>query len=102
MRESYPVNFELEVSWYEEDPTRFGTDIPSPTIRNVKVNVYVLHKYFNETYDNFQMAGKGQKMYLLRWGKSGTWVEEEKLKDSIFELDEQVDSNVLIPNDYYI
>ena len=48
------------------------------------------------------MAGKGQKMYLLRWGKSGTWVEEEKLKESIFELDEQVDSNELIPNYDYI
>ena len=47
MRESYPVTFELEVSWYEEDPTRFGTDIPSPTIRNVKVNVDVFLKNFS-------------------------------------------------------
>ena len=48
------------------------------------------------------MAGKGQKMYLLIWGISVTWVEEEKLKESIFKLDEQVDSNELIPNYDYI
>ena len=26
-------------------------------------------------------------MYLLKWGMSGTWVEEEVLKESIFDLE---------------
>ena len=28
-------------------------------------------------------------MYLLTWGKSGTWVEGEELQESIFELDRE-------------
>ena len=28
-------------------------------------------------------------MYLLKWGMSGTWVEEEVLKESIFDLERE-------------
>ena len=29
----------------------------------------------------------GKTMYLLKWGESGTWVSEETLQESIFDLD---------------
>jgi hypothetical protein len=35
-----------------------------------------------------QETGKSTQMYLLSWGKSRKWVEEETLRESIFDLDE--------------
>ena len=34
-----------------------------------------------------QEDGKGQKYYFLSWGKAGTMVDEEELKENMFDMD---------------
>ena len=69
--EPRPAIPDFILDWYEEDFKRLGSDIPSPTIKWTKE------------------ADRGQKFHFLSWGKpgAGTWVGEEQLKESIFDLD---------------
>ena len=74
------------VEWYGEDPKRLGKDIPQPRIKWSKVTpnyscVHFLYPFIS------QNVGKGEKFYFLSWGKGGTLVEQEELKESIFDMD---------------
>ena len=42
-------------------------------------------------YKAVQEAGNGKTMHLLSWSPgSGTWVEEEEIKESVFDLDQVI------------
>ena len=42
-------------------------------------------------YSAVQEAGNGKTMHLLSWSPgSGTWVQEEEIKESVFDLDQVI------------
>ena len=42
-------------------------------------------------YSSLQEAGNGKTMHLLSWSPgSGTWVQEEEIKESVFDLDQVI------------
>ena len=59
------------VNWYDEDKSRLGSDIPAPSIKWTKE------------------ALRGEKFHFLSWGQpgAGSWVAEEELQESIFDLE---------------
>ena len=55
--------------WYHADMARLGLDIPKPKIKWTKE------------------GGSGEMFHFLSWGRTGTWVSDDELTDSIFNLE---------------
>ena len=57
------------IDFYKEDLSRLGQEIPKPRIKWTKE------------------GGPGEKFHFLSWGKSGSWVNDHELQDSIYDLE---------------